>query len=280
MSVKVIIIVTVVASLKCSQTAAQTAVGLHCVPGCSCRQSTNPTSSLVAMNCSGDVGITSFSLPRLNAINISSLVFDLYLSNNSLTSIPASSFRSFAELELLSLRWNRLAVVKSGAFRGTALRRLDLTGNRLAAVRPGTFVGVESTLVELDLSWNEIACIDEAFVGLSTLSRLDLRHNRLASLTARSLRGLSNLRHLRLDSNLIAEVDLVALNDLSRLTNLVLRGNPLSVTRLEFSWAGNSSLSYVDLSECWLKTVPCSIPDTVTYLQLRRNNITRLDARR
>jgi len=225
------------------------------------------------MDCSGIVG---FPLIDLNIANTSSSVTDLDLSNSSLTSILSSSFESFVRLETLSVRWNRLAVVVPGAFRGSVLRRLDLSGNRLAAVRPRTFGGVEATLMELDLASNMIVSIDDAFVGLAALSRLDLRHNLLASLTFRSLRGLTSLRHLRLDGNLVAEVGELSLSQLSRLTNLALRGNPLSaLARLNFP--DDVSLSYLDLSECSLTSVPHGIPDTVTYVQLRRNNITRLN---
>jgi len=244
----------------------------QCAPRCTCHWKT-PASSLV-MDCSG---VINFPLADLNAVNVSSSVSALDVSNNSFTSVLTSSFQSFVGVETLTVRWNRLAVVHPGAFHGCSqLRRLDLSGNRLAAVRPRTFSGVESTLVELDLSWNVIISIDEAFISLSALSRLDLRHNLLASLTRRSLLGLSSLRHLRLDHNLIAEVDETSLSDLSKLTNFVLRGNPLSaLTRLDFP--DNVSLSYIDLSECSLTQVPRGVPGTVSYVQLRRNNITRLN---
>ena len=243
-----------------------------CVSRCICRRK-NLTSPL-AVNCSG---LVNFPLADLNTVNLSSEVSDLDISNNSLTSISTSSFRGFVRLQTLVVRWNRLALVKWGAFRGTRLSRLDLSGNSLAAIRPRTFAGVESTLVELDLSSNVIVSIEDAFVGLSALSRLDLRHNLLPGLTARSLRGLTSLRYLRLDENLIAEIDERSMADLSKLTNLALRGNPLSaLTRLHFP--ANASLSYVDLSECSVTAVPRGVPDTVTYVQLRRNNITRLDA--
>ena len=241
-----------------------------CAPSCTCRRK-NPTSSLT-MNCSG---VVEFPLSHLNIVNVSSAVSELDLSKNSLTSLSARSFHGFAGLQTLTVRWNLLAVVESDAFRGTQLRRLDLSANRLATVRPRTFTGVESTMLELDLSSNVIVSVDDAFFGLSALSRLDLRHNLLASLTTRSLRGLTSLRHLRLDNNLIAQIDPSSLFDLSKLINLALRGNPLSaLTRLRFP--DNASLSYLDLSECSLTAIPRGVPDTATYVQLRRNNITRL----
>jgi len=264
-----VIIIIIITTTSFSRLVSTSGAAL-CAPSCTCQK--NPRSFLV-MDCSS---VINFPFADLKIVSSSALVTDLDLSNNSLTSLPALLFHSFVRLETLTLRWNRLAVVESGAFDGSQLRRLDLSGNRLAAIRPRTFSDVESTIVELDLSSNVIVTIDEAFVGLSALSRLDLRHNLLASLSATSLRGLSSLRHLRLDNNLIAEVDALSLSDLSKLTNLALRGNPLTaLTRLNFP--GNVSLSYVDLSECSLTTVPRGVPDTVTYVQLRRNNITRIN---
>jgi len=53
---------------------------------------------------------------------------------------------------------------------------------------------------------------------------------------------------------------------------LVLRHNPIgSVHRFQFH---SLFLSYVDLSECHLATVPRGLPASIRYLQLRRNNMT------
>jgi len=55
---------------------------------------------------------------------------------------------------------------------------------------------------------------------------------------------------------------------------LVLRRNPIgSVQRFQFQFH-SLFLSYVDLSECHLATVPRGLPASIRYLQLRRNNMT------
>jgi len=54
---------------------------------------------------------------------------------------------------------------------------------------------------------------------------------------------------------------------------LVLRRNPIgSVHRFQFQFH-SLFLSYVDLSECHLATVPRGLPASIRYLQLRRNNM-------
>jgi len=54
---------------------------------------------------------------------------------------------------------------------------------------------------------------------------------------------------------------------------LVLRRNPIgSVQRFQFHFH-SLFLSYVDLSECHLASVPRGLPASIRYLQLRRNNV-------
>jgi len=107
--------------------------------------------------------------------------------------------------------------------------------------------------------------------------RLDLRNNYLTSLTEFTFRGLTGVRYLFLTNNRIYHIERRALRHLHQLLYLVLRGNPLSdVARLHFH--SPSSLSYIDMSECGLTTVPRGLPASLRYVQLRRNNLTALHA--
>ena len=106
--------------------------------------------------------------------------------------------------------------------------------------------------------------------------RLDLRNNYLTTLTEFTFRDLSALRYLFLTNNRIYRIERRALRHLPQLLYLVLRGNPLSdVDRLHFH--SPSTLSYIDLSECGLTRVPRGLPAALRYVQLRRNNLTKLD---
>jgi len=107
--------------------------------------------------------------------------------------------------------------------------------------------------------------------------RLDLRNNYLTTLTEFTFRDLSSLRYLFLTNNRIYRIERRALRHLPQLLYLVLRGNPLDdVDRLHFH--SPSTLSYVDMSECGLTRVPRGLPAALRYVQLRRNNLTTLDA--
>ena len=110
-----------------------------------------------------------------------------------------------------------------------------------------------------------------------TVFRLDLRNNYLTSLTEFTFRDLSSLRYLFLTNNRIYHIERRALRHLKHLLYLVLRGNPLAdIARLHFH--SPSTLSYIDMSECGLTSVPRGLPAALRYIQLRRNNLTVLDA--
>ena len=107
--------------------------------------------------------------------------------------------------------------------------------------------------------------------------RLDLRNNYLTSLTEFTFRDLSGLRYMFLNNNRIYHIERRALRHLHHLLYLVLRGNPLAdIGRLHFHTP--SALSYIDMSECSLTSVPRGLPTSLRYIQLRRNNLTILDA--
>lgn len=137
-------------------------------------------------------------------------------------------------------------------------------------VQQHTFRGAEK-LLHLDLSDNKLNSVDGAFAGLRELSRLDLRSNRLTEISQFTFRDQTNLRYLLLSENHISHIDRRAFRNLEKLTYLVLRKNPIgSIDKFQFH---SLFLSYVDLSECGLATVPRGLPASIRYLQLRRNNI-------
>ena len=67
----------------------------------------------------------------------------------------------------------------------------------------------------------------------------------------------------------------VVVHDPEKLMYLVLRHNPIGSVERNFQFQFHSLfLSYVDLSECHLASVPRGLPASIRYLQLRRNNMT------
>ena len=57
---------------------------------------------------------------------------------------------------------------------------------------------------------------------------------------------------------------------------LVLRRNPIGSVHLFQFQFHSLFLSYVDLSECHLASVPRGLPASIRYLQLRRNNMSAI----
>lgn len=172
---------------------------------------------------------------------------DLKLKENAIETLTAATFRNLSSLQTLDLSSNNLTVLEKEVFKDAA------------------------RLVHLDLSNNQLKRVDRGFDGLTSLSRLDLRNNRLTSITHVTFRELTQLRYLRLDDNAISHIDQRAFADLDKLMYFVLKGNPIG--NIEAIHFGSQFLSYVDLSECDLIRVPKGLPNSIRYVQLRRNKM-------
>ncbi|KAK2149956.1 hypothetical protein LSH36_429g01013 [Paralvinella palmiformis] len=232
---------------------------LACPDQCTCPGSSNQVTCTSA-------GLTG--IPR----NLPPALTTLDLSQNQLHTLSAANLASLRNVVNLKLKDNTIEMIHNGAFEPMqSLQTLDLAANRLSALTPFTFRGA-TNLLHLDLSGNRITTIDGAFAGMAELSRLDLRNNNITDIGQDTFGELVNLRYLLLAENRISRIDRKAFRNLEKLTYLVLKGNPIGqVPRFQFN---SFYLSYVDLSECGLTHVPRGLPNSIRYLQLRRNNIT------
>ena len=199
------------------------------------------------------------------------------LTDNDITVITIESLLSIREVVNLKLTNNNIDTIEDGSFHVTqSLQTLDMGGNSLKSVHQGTFSGAQS-LLHLDVSNNLLNQIDGAFAGMSQLTRLDVRDNRITRLTQFTFRDLVSLRYLLLSGNQITRIDKRTFKNLSKLMYLVLKGNPLgNADNIEFN---SQFLSYIDLSETGLRYVPRGLPNSVRYLQLRRNNMSVINVR-
>ena len=236
-----------------------THVLLACPDLCDCPGSSNQVSCV-------DAGLTE--MPR----DLSPSLTTLDLTQNQLHSLSASDLAALRSVVNLKLKDNRIETIHNGAFEPLqSLQTLELGGNELTGLTPFTFQGV-SSLLHLDLSDNSIVQIDGAFSGMAELSRLDLKKNLITEISQDTFSDLTNLRYLLLAENRIVNIDRKAFKNMEKLTYLVLKGNPIGqVSRFQFN---SYYLSYVDLSECALTQIPRGLPNSIRYLQLRRNNIT------
>ncbi len=140
---------------------------------------------------------------------------DLYLRDNELTSLPEGVFAGLGDLEILTLHGNELTTLPEGVFAGLGdLEILTLNGNELTTLPEGTFAELGS-------------------LGLLTLYR-----NRLTTLPPGAFLGLSSLRSLRLHDNPgstfrltlgLEPVDEAANVNLKRLTSLLSTSEPATV---------------------------------------------------
>ena len=199
------------------------------------------------------------------------------LTDNDITLITIESLLAIREVVNLKLTDNDIDTIEDGSFHITqSLQTLDLGGNSLRSVHQGTFSGAQR-LLHLDISNNLLAQIDGAFAGMSQLTRLDVKDNRITRLTQFTFRDLASLRYLLLSGNQITQIDKRTFKNLSKLMYLVLKGNPLgNADNIEFN---SQFLSYIDLSETRLRYVPRGLPNSVRYLQLRRNNMSVINVR-
>jgi Leucine-rich repeat (LRR) protein len=262
---------------------------LTCPDRCSCTVPTAPStvtasdrrSSVVAVSCS-DLDLPTIQSAGFPAGLLSVSAFDF--SGNRVESLSESSSLpatvTVDRLTSANFSRNRIDSIKTSTFgRWSALESLDLSANRLSTVDHGTFAGgAQTSLRMLDLSGNRLTDIDGGFSGMINLTRLDLRNNFITALTEFTFRDLKNLHNLLLTNNRIEQIDPQTFRPLANLLYLVLKGNPLGGVIDRFYFHSPSTLSYIDLSECGLRDVPRGLPGSLRYVQLRRNNLTALDA--
>ena len=233
-----------------------------CPRGCICSKTFN------SVSCQGALLV---DMPRGIEQSTTSLDF----SKNSLTYINTQTFMFLKKLVQLKLDHNEIESIGDGSFGQTSsLQSIDLSSNSLSELRNYTFLGTDM-LLRLDISDNRLTIIDGAFAHMKELSRLNLCKNRLGSITESTFQGLVNLRYLLLCDNSIRFIDKNSFSTMDKLMYIVLRNNQLKDLR-EFHFT-STFLSYVDLSECCLDGLPKGLPNSIRYLQLRRNNLTYLD---
>lgn len=212
-------------------------------------------------------------LRELRAADLAGLTSlqELYVSNNSLTSLNANTFSSLTTLTDLDLGNNQLDSVHQNLFDGlTNLRRVALDNNRLSSVHEDIFDGLTS-LRTIELQRNKLTSLDaDIFDGLTSLRRLYLESNSLTTLPSNIFSGLS-LTRLNLANNGLTSLPTIS-NFGSYLTNLDLEFNAL--TSLP-SLSGFSNLDSLDIKgnsglAAWFatNTTPFSSNTNLTELNM------------
>ena len=131
-----------------------------------------------------------------------SLINNLNLSEQNITSLKSGDFDGLSSLDSLALYKNELSSLPADLFPElSSLSRLDLGSNDLSSL-PADLFSELSSLTWLSLSFNKLSSLPTGiFSGLSSLSTLNLSYNKLSSLPADIFSELSSLRTLNLSSN-------------------------------------------------------------------------------
>ena len=126
----------------------------------------------------------------------------LYLSYNSLGTLPTVVFDGLSELKELDMAHNLMTALPAGLFDGLSnLEELYAGDNRISRIDSETLRGLSSLRV-LSLHTNRLTTLPEgAFDELAALDWLNLSGNRLTELDPRVFRNLSRLRTLNLNEN-------------------------------------------------------------------------------
>ncbi|XP_064594961.1 leucine-rich repeat-containing protein 15-like [Liolophura sinensis] len=193
------------------------------------------------------------------------------LRTNSLEELKRGSFQHLHKTQTLILQFNMIKNIDEGTFANmSALKTLDLSGNQFKSLPQGIFKPL-TKLHSLDLSQNYLTNVDGVLSSLTSLYRLDLGHNNLAALTDTTFPDLQGLMYLMLGNNRLSDISTNAFSPLTKLSYLVLKNNPLYIVDNKF--VNNRRMSYVDLTNCKLQTIPKGLPWVLRYLQLTQNNI-------
>ena len=159
------------------------------------------------------------------------LITNLNLSEQSITTLKAGDFDGLSSLRSLSLAKNTLSSLPTGIFSGlSAMSSLDLGSNTLSSLPDGVFSGL-SSMGRLNLSYNSLDSLSaNTFSGLSALTGLDLGNNQLSSLPADIFSGLSSMNWLSLSSNQLSSLPAGLFSGLSSLNSLYLGDNTVGLS--------------------------------------------------
>ncbi|KAG2384806.1 uncharacterized protein HKW66_Vig0118980 [Vigna angularis] len=189
------------------------------------------------------------------------LLENLDLHGNSLSSIPHWLFGVLSHLKFLDLSGNNLQGNIPELENVTSLVKLDLSFNKLEGPIP-TSLGKVTTLVKLDLSFNKLEgnlTLDyygnkvdgehpKSLGKLSSLRVLKLSSNKLGGNPFKSLGSLSKLLHLHIhDNHFQGVVNESHLENLTSLKEFYASGNNLAL-KVGRNWHPTFKLTSLDMS--------------------------------
>ncbi len=178
-------------------------------------------------------------------IGIRSEALRVYLSCNSISSLPAGIFSNLTQCTRIDLEYNQISFVHKEAFKGiTSLEELYLHQNRISTIEPGTFDELKA-LKLLHLWGNQLSSIEAGmFRNLHTLEKLLLNHNQIYHIEDGAFDSLFSLKILDLSNNRLANLKPNILINLPR--------SPLQLGFIDHHPFRQINM-WNCLSMCWLK---------------------------
>lgn len=219
--------------------------------------------------------LTGLSLRRLKADNNLlqnvllgdlTLLAEVDLSNNALTSLEADLFGGLTTLINIDLANNHLTRIEVGIFTGMVnLGSLRLSHNKLESLGEGLFGGL-TKLSSLHLDHNELTGLpSNIFADLRILTELQMSNNRISNLPDGLFQGTDELSFLYLGNN-----RLTSLSDATgrELTRTPVAGDSLPTLELQVH---NNAIAHIARS--WTAVWPRAVQSMATF----RNNPSHCD---
>jgi Leucine-rich repeat (LRR) protein len=229
------------------------------------------------LNCSG-LGLTR--VPYIHP-NISGVLRQLNLVNNSLETLTIEDIQNFTEVTLLDLRSNNIRVIDDEVFSARYLPKLQqlfLSRNQLTRLPPNVFK--LTGFMTLDLSYNNFKSPPRALSNTNQIATLLLNNNPFQGLMKDSLANISSLVTLELSAcNLtINNVDPEVFSDFTSLRSLYLDLNHFPSLRREL-FASIPSVRDLYLQHCGIETIERKAfkdLNSLNGLHMKQNNISEL----
>ncbi|KAJ2951194.1 hypothetical protein O0L34_g5586 [Tuta absoluta] len=200
------------------------------------------------------LSISDNKLKSLNEHIFSNLfvLSQLYLDNNHISTIDERSFENITYLQDLGLNGNNLNMIPDGIRKLRFLKSLDVGKNNITKVSNASFEGLEE-LYGLRLVDNHITSIPkDTFSTLPSLQVLNLASNEIETIEQDAFLTNPTLKAIRLDGNRLSDI----------------RGVFSKLNTLGWLNISDNKLIYFDYSY---------MPDSLEWLDLHSNNITKLD---
>lgn len=207
--------------------------------------------------CNESILKTTCSSSSLNTIPITlnPRLKELYLNENRIRSLSASTLSFYFHLEILSLSSNKIVKLENVP-RSSADQQNHLDANsnidsthHLSKAPPTSLFHALNHLQILFLDNNSIETLtgNATFLGLDNLIILNLAANRLEKIHACAFLGLNKLEELDLSGNQISSIEDGAFFGMANLKVLSLRGNKMAEFLTDAQLVGvSSSLTKLD----------------------------------